>query len=105
MEPPTLGAPNERSLPKGNKGLGFIRPSENRMSPECRGTSRQSPPYLARLKVHQPEEMEASSVHLTTLQDLRRVVACDVLRLMDASEQSDSSMLVTPVEQESQSNS
>jgi phosphate:Na+ symporter len=67
--------------------------------------------HLARLKVRQPEELEASTVHLTMLRDLRRVnsqisgVAYDVLGLTDRSDQGDGSAQDIPVEQEPQSNS
>ena len=73
-----------------------------------RATSRR---HLARLKAHQPEELEASTIHLTMLRDLRRVnshisgVAYDVLGLMDPSDQGDSPVQEMPAEEEAQSNS
>jgi phosphate:Na+ symporter len=66
--------------------------------------------HLARLKVHQPEELEASTIYLTMLRDLRRVnphisgVAYDVLGLVDQSDQADGSVQDMPMEQEPQSN-
>jgi phosphate:Na+ symporter len=72
-----------------------------------RATSRR---HLARLKVHQPEELEASTIYLTMLRDLRRVnshisgVAYDVLGLVEQSDQADGSAQEMPVEQEPQSN-
>ncbi len=70
-----------------------------------RATSRR---HLARLKVRQPEELEASTVHLTMLRDLRRVnsqisgVAYDVLGLTDPSDQDGGSEQEIAVEQEPQ---
>jgi phosphate:Na+ symporter len=67
--------------------------------------------HLARLKVHQPEELEASTIYLTMLRDLRRVnshisgVAYDVLGLVDPSDQGDGAAQGIPVGQEPQANS
>jgi phosphate:Na+ symporter len=68
-----------------------------------RATSRR---HLTRLKVHQPEELEASTIYLTMLRDLRRVnshissVAYDVLGLADPSDQGDGSAQDMTAEQE-----